>query len=389
MTTNFDNFRGAAIRVDQIDIAVLAHRLDVTEDHMQAVKEVEAGRSGFDSSGRPKMLFEPHVFYRNLSGGERDAAVSRGLAYRVWRRDYPSDSYPILVEAMAVNETAALRSSSWGAGQILGENHEAAGFSTPQRMVRAFMEDEENHYEAMVAFILANNLDDDLRRSDWRGFARGYNGSQYATHGYHTKLEQAYRRWAGTADAVAPVFADPANVGLANGDAMMRVQQRLRDLGYFEAGSADGVWGFKTRAAVLAFRADNGLRLIAAIDDQLLASIATATPRPTSLARATATVADLRDSGSETIATTDAAAATGRVAVAGGGVLGGLEVFDMVSERSGALSGFAESVQPVLAVVQANIPLILIVGGAFVVWQMLKAQKARLADHREGRNVGR
>jgi lysozyme family protein len=385
----FNKFEGTATRVDQVDIAILAHRLDVTEDHMQAVKEVEAGRSGFDSSGRPKMLFEPHVFYRNLTGPERDAAVSLGLAYPSWRRDYPTDSYPRMVEAVKINESAALKAASWGAGQILGENHVAAGYGTPQEMVLAFMADEENHYEGMVAFILANNLDDDLRRSDWRGFARGYNGSQYAKNGYHTKLEQAFRRWVGITDAVAPVFADPAYVGLGNGDAMKQVQQRLRDLGYFEAGTADGVWGFKTRAAVLAFRADNGLKLIAEIDDQFLAKITKASPRPTSTARATATVAELRESGSETIATTDAASTAGKVAVGGGGILGGLEVFDMFSERSGSISAIADSVQPVIGLIQSNLPVILVAGGAFVVWQMLKTQKVRLADHREGKNVGR
>lgn len=386
---NFGDFKGAAKRVDQVDIAIMAHRLGVNEDKMQAVKEVEAARSGFDSEGRPKMLFEPHVFYRNLSGAKRNKAVAAGLAYPDWRRDYPPDSYPRMRLAMEIDQTAALKSASWGAGQILGENHVAAGYGTVEEMVAAFMDDEENHYEGMVAFILYNRLDDDLRRGDWRGFARGYNGSRYAENGYHTKLANAYAKWQRVPDAAAPVMADPESVGLPNGDSMREVQRRLRDLGYFEAGTADGSWGYKTRAAVLAFRADNGLPLVAQIDDQFLAKLAKATPRPTSTARATATVSDLREAGSETIARTDAASTVGKVAVGSGGILGGLEVFDAFSERTGTISKLTETVQPVIDLVQANLPVILIAGGAFIVYQMWQTQKHRLADHREGKNVGR
>jgi hypothetical protein len=32
---------------------------------------------------------------------------------------------------------------------------------------------------------------DDLRRGDWHGFAKGYNGSSYAQNSYHTKLAKA------------------------------------------------------------------------------------------------------------------------------------------------------------------------------------------------------
>ena len=41
----------------------------------------ETTGSGFDKSGRPAMLFEPHVFYRNLSGKRCDSAVKQRIAY--------------------------------------------------------------------------------------------------------------------------------------------------------------------------------------------------------------------------------------------------------------------------------------------------------------------
>ncbi|GMA74334.1 hypothetical protein GCM10025880_07510 [Methylorubrum aminovorans] len=104
----------------------IGHTIGVGEDEIHAVMEVESSGGGFDRLKRPKMLFEPHVLWRNLSGAERTRAASLGLAYASWKPGaYPTDSYPRLMQAMAINETAALKASSWGLGQILGENHRA------------------------------------------------------------------------------------------------------------------------------------------------------------------------------------------------------------------------------------------------------------------------
>lgn len=68
---------------------------------------------------------------------------------------------------MAITETAVLKACSWGFGQILGENHRVAGYATPQAMVLAFCDrGEAEHLTAMVRFIVAKGLDDDLRAHD-------------------------------------------------------------------------------------------------------------------------------------------------------------------------------------------------------------------------------
>lgn len=190
-------FVGRATPLADIDLPQIGHTIGVGEDEIHAVIDVEAAGSGFDGSGRPKMLFEPHVFFRNLSGADRAHAVQTGLAYASWRAGgYPKDSYPRLVAAMAIDETAALKAASWGLGQILGENYVAAGYESPQQMVLAFVEGgESEHLAAMVRFIEANGLDDELRAHNWASFARGYNGAAYAKHGYHTKLAAAYAKW--------------------------------------------------------------------------------------------------------------------------------------------------------------------------------------------------
>ena len=72
------------------------------------------------------------------------------------------------------------------------------------------------------------------------------------------------------------------------------VQQRLKDLGYFEVGSVDGRIGGKTKAAILSFRHDNRLGDGSQIDDELLTGLARAPKRTIAPERAQATAAELR-----------------------------------------------------------------------------------------------
>ncbi len=190
-------FVGRATKLADLDLPAAGHLIGVGEDELHAVLDVETAGGGFDRQGRPKILFEPHVLYRNLAGPARTHAVGLGIAYPAWKPGaYPADSYPRLMQALAIDETAALKACSWGLGQILGENFVAAGYDSPQQMVVAFVEGgESEQLQAMVRFIKANHLDDELRAHNWAGFARGYNGPSYAKHGYHTKLATAFAKW--------------------------------------------------------------------------------------------------------------------------------------------------------------------------------------------------
>ena len=60
------NFVGRAKRLDDLDIPAIGALIGVGEDEIHAFLDVEAAGSGFDKFSRPKMLFEPHVFYRLL-----------------------------------------------------------------------------------------------------------------------------------------------------------------------------------------------------------------------------------------------------------------------------------------------------------------------------------
>lgn len=221
------NFTGKAKRLDDIDLPRIGARIGVGEDEIHAILDVESAGTGFDAKRRPRMLFEPHIFYRELGPGpKRDAAVKAGLAYPKWRRDYPKDSYPRLLAAMKIDEDAALRSASWGLGQIMGFNCIAAGYPTAKAMVEDFLDDEETHLQAMVTFITQAKLDRFLRARDWKGFARGYNGAGFAKNGYDRKLAAAFDKWQKIKDT-------PYTPG------KIATEPRIRDVAFTVPGQAD------------------------------------------------------------------------------------------------------------------------------------------------------
>jgi len=196
------SFKGAVVRLSDTDLPRIGYGIGVGEDEIHAFLDVETAGGGYDAEGRPKMLFEPHVFFRNLAGKERDRAVAAGIAYARWgEKPYPKDSYPRLVQAIAINEAAALKSASWGIGQVLGENFVAAGFASPEDMVTAMVNGgEAAQLQAAVNFIKAEHLDDELRNHQWAAFARGYNGPGYAKNGYDKKLAARFAWWQGKPD---------------------------------------------------------------------------------------------------------------------------------------------------------------------------------------------
>lgn len=206
-------FKGTATPMAASALAAAASRINVEEAQLRAVLHVEAPNGGFDSKGRPTILFERHVFWRNLPLEQREGANRAGLASSHWEPGrYPRTSdamYELLERACAIDEAAALKACSWGRPQILGENHRMVGFASVQEMVLAAMAGEAEQLNMMVAFIDAANLEIPLRMSDWEGFAQGYNGPQYARNRYHERLQEAYERF--RAEDPEPV-ADPDTV---------------------------------------------------------------------------------------------------------------------------------------------------------------------------------
>lgn len=207
-------FKGRAKRIDDIDLPKLGHQIGVGEDELHAFIEAETRGTGFDAEGRPRILFERHIFYRYVPAEKRAAAIKAGLASaEPGGYGKESEQYPKLLRAIAIDRKAALFSCSWGLAQVMGFNHELAGYRDVELMVTAFMDDEENHLQAAVNFIKASKLDDELRAHNWKGFARGYNGKNYHINRYDEKLEEAFLKWRRIRDTPwSPGDPEPAAV---------------------------------------------------------------------------------------------------------------------------------------------------------------------------------
>jgi peptidoglycan hydrolase-like protein with peptidoglycan-binding domain len=238
-------FRGDAIPLRAQDVIAAADRLDCDEALIRALMDVEASGKGFGPDGRPTIRFEPHVFRREIKATGSAAKIAAAAASMpAGGGTSQSARYQTLDRAMAIDEAAALKSASWGLGQVMGFNHGVCGFADVRDFVRAMCRSEGDQLMAVAAFIAGNKLDAYLRSHNWRSFARGYNGPGYEANAYHTKLASAYAKRARQKDAIGP--ATILRMG-DKGEAVKLLQRALNV-------AVDGDFGPETRGAVMAFQ---------------------------------------------------------------------------------------------------------------------------------------
>lgn len=181
-------------RITESDLCRSARRVGCSTAEIETFLEVETKGKGFDSQGRPLILFERHWFHK-LTKGRFDATHPH-ISNKTPGGYGPSAAqYDRFSEAFALDPQAAMKSASWGLGQVMGFNHEIAGYSTVDDFVDAMKISEGKQLDAAIEFIIHNDLDDELRRHDWAGFARGYNGAAYKKNKYDTKLAAAYDKF--------------------------------------------------------------------------------------------------------------------------------------------------------------------------------------------------
>lgn len=176
-----------------------AKELNIEVATLKAVREVESGGTGFLTSGEPVILFEPHVFWRQLKEREINPHLytegNADILYEKWgTHPYPPSSkqHARLARAVEIHREAALCSASWGLFQIMGYHYKACGCKTIQEYVNAMYKSEDEHLRTFVNFLKTMGYDKYLRAKNWEGFARVYNGPAYAKHNYHKKLNTAY-----------------------------------------------------------------------------------------------------------------------------------------------------------------------------------------------------
>ncbi|QNE32477.1 DUF3380 domain-containing protein [Sphingomonas sp. NBWT7] len=175
----------------------MAARLDCEVAAIKAIVETEVAiRGPFDKQGRPTILFERHKFHRH-TGGRYDR-THPDISNPNWGGYGKfSAQYEKLEQAMKLDHAAGLKSCSWGAFQILGENHVQAGHATVDSFVAAMRRGILPQAEAFVSFVLNDRrLLAALRQRNWATFARIYNGPAYKDNDYDGKMRANYQRFA-------------------------------------------------------------------------------------------------------------------------------------------------------------------------------------------------
>ncbi|HWT64068.1 MAG TPA: N-acetylmuramidase family protein [Ochrobactrum sp.] len=183
-------------------IISLANAMKIEPAALLAVAEVESGgRALFDINGKkePAIRFEGHYFDRRLSGRMREQARQAGLsAYEAGRIRNPKtqrERWPLLERAMSIHKKAALESTSWGLGQVMGAHWEWLGYRNVDELVAGARSGVTGQIQLMLRFIEKAGLGEALQTRDWRDFARRYNGPAFARNQYDSRMASAFERW--------------------------------------------------------------------------------------------------------------------------------------------------------------------------------------------------
>lgn len=229
---------------------------------LKAVVEVEAAGQPFalvNGKNEPLIRYEGHYFDRLIDPSKRDEARAAGLASPtvggVKNPSSQEDRWRLLAKASRIDADAALESTSWGLGQVMGAHWQKLGFTSVKEMVATARSGIDGQIELMVRYIEKFGLLPSLKRHDWAGFARGYNGPGYKSNSYDTKLAKAYAQYAAPAEKPNPA-SGMLRLG-SKGAGVREIQALLIRAGY--AVSQDGDFGPATKSAVEQFQTAHGL----------------------------------------------------------------------------------------------------------------------------------
>lgn len=249
-------FTGTATPLTEGGITQGTQRLQVGPPEIWAVLKVETSGCGFLADRRPLILFERHKFHKDTQG--RFDAVAPDISNaKAGGYSGGAAEYERLARAIALDRQAALRSASWGIGQVMGFNAGLVGFVDVEAMVAAMTVSEDNQLEAMLQFVVANELHTALQQHNWAKFARGYNGENFAQNQYDTKLAAAFSR-----------FSESGVPDLRLSAAQMLLMYRG-----FNPGPIDGEMGNRTRNALRQFQEHVGIAATGEVDDATLAAL--------------------------------------------------------------------------------------------------------------------
>lgn len=252
------------------DIRNLAQILDLDAAVIKAVNEVESRGRGFNADGNPKILFEGHVFWKELEKQGVDpiayAADNADILYKKWTKAHykgGAAEYDRLNKAINLIPNnpqvaeVAYASASWGLFQIMGYHYAALGYGSVIEFVGDMQLNEGKQLEAFGKFMEKNGLVDYLRHRQWAEFAKRYNGADYAKNQYDVKLKDAYQKYVAAEQASRPRLKTPRALLKKGhtGELVSELQAILNELDY--SVPITGMFDAKTEQAVKDFQSSH------------------------------------------------------------------------------------------------------------------------------------
>jgi peptidoglycan hydrolase-like protein with peptidoglycan-binding domain len=167
-----------------IDLGSLSRETGIEPAFLMAILQQE-------SAGNPSAIrFEPHLFNRKSKNGKVPFTAAEGKTFSLTSSETNKGAFE---RAYNIDADAAVRSTSWGLGQVLG-GHLINLYGGPERGIEAFWGNPRKvSLELIVEWIKANpRAVSAAKNKDFANFARIYNGRNYKMNNYDVKLEQGY-----------------------------------------------------------------------------------------------------------------------------------------------------------------------------------------------------
>jgi hypothetical protein len=212
----------------------------------------------------PVIRFEGHYFYKRVNPSLQAKAIAEKLAAPVpgaianpssQQSRWDTLEYP----AQELDMNAAIESTSWGVGQVMGANWQMLGLSNAIEFLNKALSGVSGQISLMFGYIEKAGLVDELQRGDFAGFARGYNGPANVSS-YASKLASRAKVLA-TEYPEGFVFPDPSTetmLRMGTKGALVRAAQELM-LRSGIAITVDGDFGPATKSATISFQMAHGL----------------------------------------------------------------------------------------------------------------------------------
>lgn len=157
--------------------------------------EVESGGVGFINN-KIVIQFEPAWF-------KKKAPFAPSGLWSINKIENQANEYKAFSDAFRKDPNAAMESTSWGMGQIMGFHYKRLGYKRVGDMVDDFKKGEYQQVQGVAKFIETDTaLFKAIKAKDWHLVAVKYNGAgyldlakKYGREPYNISLQKSFAKW--------------------------------------------------------------------------------------------------------------------------------------------------------------------------------------------------